>query len=64
VMRATLRLADRLAAVADDEVRAALHREVRALAASYERTDPEAVDAEPLRARLADLEARLAGARG
>ncbi|RIJ44114.1 DUF2254 domain-containing protein, partial [Clavibacter lycopersici] len=55
VMRATLRLADRLAAVADDEVRATLHREVRALAASYERTDPEAVDADPLRARLADL---------
>jgi len=64
VMRATLRLAERLAAVADDEVRGTLHREVRALAASYERTDPEPVDAEPLRERLAGLEARLAETRG
>ncbi|MBM7026598.1 DUF2254 domain-containing protein [Clavibacter zhangzhiyongii] len=64
VMRATLRLAARLEAVADDEVRATLHREVRALAASYERTDPEPVDADPLRERLAGLEERLAGARG
>ncbi|WP_435080736.1 DUF2254 domain-containing protein [Clavibacter michiganensis] len=64
VMRATLRLADRLAAVADDEVRATLQREVRALADSYERTDPEPVDADPLRGRLAELEARLAVARG
>ena len=64
VMRAMLRLAERLAAVADDEVRRTLHHEVRALAASYERTDPEPVDADPLRERLAALEARLAPARG
>ena len=64
VMRATLRLAERLGAVADDEVRGTLHREVRALAASYERTDPEPVDADPLRERLTGLEQRLAGARG
>ena len=64
VMRAMLRLAERLAAVADDEVRRTLHHEVRALAASYERTDPEPVDADPMRERLAGLEAALADARG
>ncbi|OUE07623.1 hypothetical protein CMsap09_01645 [Clavibacter michiganensis] len=63
VMRAMLRLAERLAAVADDEVRRTLHHEVRALAASYERTDPEPVDADPMRERLAGLEAGLADAR-
>jgi uncharacterized membrane protein len=64
VMRAMLRLAERLAAVADDEVRRTLRDEVRALAASYERTDPEPVDAEPLRGRIAGLEVRLLVARG
>ncbi|OUE24341.1 DUF2254 domain-containing protein [Clavibacter michiganensis] len=60
VMRAALRLAERLETVADDDVRRALRQDVRALASSYERTDPEPVDAGPLRRRLAEIEARLA----
>ena len=60
VMHATLDLADRLASVVDARVRAALRDDVRALEASYVRTDPEEIDAAPLRRRFAALDARLA----
>ncbi|PPH45426.1 DUF2254 domain-containing protein [Rathayibacter sp. AY1C9] len=60
VVRAGVRLAERLAVVARGGTRVELHRQVQAFAAAHAAADGDALEAPALRASLAALEARLA----
>ncbi|PPI23963.1 DUF2254 domain-containing protein [Rathayibacter sp. AY1B1] len=60
VVRAGVRLAERLAVVARGGTRVELHRQVRAFADAHAAADGDALEAPALRASLAALEARLA----
>ncbi|PPG32552.1 DUF2254 domain-containing protein [Rathayibacter sp. AY2B9] len=60
VVRAGVRLAERLAVVARGGTRVELHRQVQAFAAVHAAVDGDALEAPALRASLAALEARLA----
>lgn len=60
VVRAGVRLAERLAVVARGGTRVEPHRQVQAFAATHAAADGDALEAPALRASLAALEARLA----
>ncbi|PPI40571.1 MULTISPECIES: DUF2254 domain-containing protein [unclassified Rathayibacter] len=60
VVRAGVRLAERLAVVARGGTRVELHRQVQAFAAAHAAADGDALEAPALRASLAALEKRLA----
>ncbi|QHF21917.1 DUF2254 domain-containing protein [Rathayibacter sp. VKM Ac-2762] len=60
VVRAGVRLAERLAVVARGGTRVELHRQVQAFAAAHAAADGDALEAPALHASLAALEARLA----
>ncbi|MDY0912781.1 DUF2254 domain-containing protein [Rathayibacter festucae] len=64
VVRAGLRLAQRLEPVARGASRAELHRQLEAFAAAYDAADRDALEAPVVRRDLAELLARLSAAEG